>query len=368
MNSAKPTSAQLTLWINSDKGYNGIQKVANCYTQDSGITIAVETPENVTEKFEQQAAIDGGPDIFIWAHDRFGDWAQNDFIAAVTPSENIKNSIPKDFWASTTYNGQIYGYPLAVEGSTMLVNTDLVTGDTIDLRNFPLANITPLVWDYNNTYFSYGWLNAQGGYAFKKSANGWDKTDVGTDHVGMIKQAELLASLVSDEIVPQGVDYGVMDAQFKVGEAAMIINGPWSWADYSRAGINYEVRGYQINGNDTRPFSGVLAAAVNSSSSKYSAATTFIEDYLMSKAGMKAMNDDRALGLPTNIGFMADFSGDPFVMGLASVMLSSEPMPNIPEMGSFWSNMGPALTAITQGRLTATEALTDASQRIRNSD
>jgi maltose/maltodextrin transport system substrate-binding protein len=39
-------------------------------------------------------------------------------------------------------------------------------------------------------------------------------------------------------------------------------------------------------------------------------------------------------------------------------------MPNIPEMGAFWSNMEAALTAITQGRQTVEDALNDAATRI----
>ena len=39
-------------------------------------------------------------------------------------------------------------------------------------------------------------------------------------------------------------------------------------------------------------------------------------------------------------------------------------MPNVPEMGAFWSAMGPALTNITSGRQTVDAALDDAAKRI----
>jgi maltose/maltodextrin transport system substrate-binding protein len=39
-------------------------------------------------------------------------------------------------------------------------------------------------------------------------------------------------------------------------------------------------------------------------------------------------------------------------------------MPNVPEMGSFWSAMAPALTNITSGRQTVDAALDDAAKRI----
>jgi maltose/maltodextrin transport system substrate-binding protein len=222
-----------------------------------------------------------------------------------------------------------------------------------------------LLWDYNNTYFTYPWLNATGGYAFKQTSTGWDKTDVGVDHPKMIEQAELLKQLIDDGVIEQGVDYGVMDQRFKQGDVAMILNGPWSWADYEQVGINFEVRGYRINGHDPRPFAGVLAATVNANSTNQAAAIAFIENYLTTKAGMSTVNDERSVGVPANLSLLADFADNESVMALATVMFNSEPIPNIPEMGAFWSNMGPALTAITQGRQTAAEALADAAQRIR---
>jgi maltose/maltodextrin transport system substrate-binding protein len=33
-------------------------------------------------------------------------------------------------------------------------------------------------------------------------------------------------------------------------------------------------------------------------------------------------------------------------------------------MGAFWSNMGPAITAITQGRQSVEDSLNDAAERI----
>ncbi len=66
---------KLTVWINSDKGYNGLQAVGDTFAEELGVDVVVEHPEAVTDKFQQAAATGQGPDIFIWAHDRFGEWA-----------------------------------------------------------------------------------------------------------------------------------------------------------------------------------------------------------------------------------------------------------------------------------------------------
>lgn len=367
VDSSVPANPDITIWINADKGYEGLQKLANCYAQTSGNTVAVETPDDVTEKFQEEAAAGGGPDIFIWAHDRIGDWAQNNLLAEVSPSQDVFNSIPHQYWTSTQYDGKTYGYPLSVEGSTLIVNNQLVTGNTIDLNEagaFFEQGYHSFIWDYNNTYFTYGWLNAKGGYAFKQTSTGYDVTDTGVDHEGFIVQGDLIRQLIEQNVMPESVDYGVMDAAFKVGEAAMIINGPWSYSGYSQEGIDYSVRAFRINGHTPRMFTGVLSATINANSTSKSDAETFIQDYLMTEAGIGVVDEDRNVGIPANLGYLATRSDDDKLLGLATVMLEGEPMPNVPEMGAFWSNMGPALTSISQGKKTAREAFAEAKQNI----
>ena len=67
---------QLTVWVNGDKGYNGIPKVGERYTKKTGVKVTVAHPDQVEVKFQQTAATGNGPDIFLWAHDRFGEWAK----------------------------------------------------------------------------------------------------------------------------------------------------------------------------------------------------------------------------------------------------------------------------------------------------
>ena len=117
----------LLVWINADKGYNGLQAVGDKFAEETGVEVKVETPDSVTEKFQQEASIGKGPDIFIWAHDRFGDWAKSGLITPVVPSSAVKKALDDSFWGAVSYNGQIFGYPIAVEGPTQICNADIVS-------------------------------------------------------------------------------------------------------------------------------------------------------------------------------------------------------------------------------------------------
>ena len=67
---------QLTIWVNGDKGYDGIAKVGARFTEATGVKVTVGHPDQVEVKFQQNAASGNGPDIFMWAHDRFGGFRQ----------------------------------------------------------------------------------------------------------------------------------------------------------------------------------------------------------------------------------------------------------------------------------------------------
>jgi len=47
---------KLLVWINGDKGYNGLQKVGDAFTAVSGVPVVVQHPEGATDKFQAAAA------------------------------------------------------------------------------------------------------------------------------------------------------------------------------------------------------------------------------------------------------------------------------------------------------------------------
>jgi uncharacterized protein YyaL (SSP411 family) len=62
--------------------------------------------------------------------------------------------------------------------------------------------------------------------------------------------------------MPRGVDYGVAEAKFNKGEAAMTINGPWGWDNLNKSGVKYGVAPLPtLGGKPARAFVGVLGGA-----------------------------------------------------------------------------------------------------------
>lgn len=363
---------KLVVWINGDKGYKGLAKVGEKFTADTGIPVEVAHPDAATDKFQQAAATGNGPDIFIWAHDRLGEWAQSGLIAAVEPSAKIKEETAEFAWSAVSYKGKLWGYPIAVEAPALIYNKALVktppsTFEDVFALNKELAKNgkRAILWDYTNTYFTWPMLAANGAYAFRDTENGYDVSQTGVNTPGAKQGAEVLKRLIDEGVMPRGADYSAAEAAFNKGETAMFISGPWAWSNIRKSGIDFGVAPIpSVGGAPSRPFSGVMAATLNAASPNHALAVEFLENYLLQVEGLKTVNADVPLGAVVNKAYMAELANDPLIKATFDSAQQGQPMPNVPEMGVFWSSMEPALGNITAGRQSVDDALNDAAKRI----
>lgn len=93
-----------------------------------------------------------------------------------------------------------------------------------------------LTWNYREPFFFIPFLTGFGG---------WVMDDDGTptlDTEATVRAIEFILDLRDKYgIIPAESDYQVADALFKDERAASIINGPWAWTSYAKAGVNYDL-------------------------------------------------------------------------------------------------------------------------------
>ena len=156
-----------------------------------------------------------------------------------------------------------------------------------------------------------------------------------------------------------------MEAQFTKGKAACIINGPWGWPNYDQAKVDFSVYKLpKLAGKDSKAFVGVTAMALNSASPNKDLAVQFLEEYLLTDAGLDAVNNDKSLGVAALNSFQAKLDKDPRIAATKVNASNGDPMPAVPEMSKFWSSFETALKNITSGRQSVDEATSVAAKRI----
>ncbi|MGM0542542.1 MAG: maltose/maltodextrin ABC transporter substrate-binding protein MalE [Pseudomonadota bacterium] len=364
---------RLTIWMGDNKGQEGIQDVAEQFTRDTGIEMDVVFPDNLTDRFQQAAGSGQGPDIVIWAHDRMGEWAQSGLLKRVAPSDDLRDDYFDFTWDAALWNGEHYGYPISVESLGLIYNKALVDeapasfAELMELdAELAEQDKKAILFDYSEPYYGWTLLAANGGYPFKRTDEGYDVTDIGVNNAGAVQGAELLVELIDSDVVPRGTDYSIMDNRFNKGEVATMISGPWAWPNLERSGIDYGVALLPKVGDErAKPMFGVMTAMINSASPNDFLAVEFLENYLLSEEGMRTFNSDGSLGAVAHIDYQAELADNPNIAATLENAEVGMPMPNIPEMGAFWSAMEPALQNMGSGRQSPQEALDDAARRMR---
>ena len=144
-----------------------------------------------------------------------------------------------------------------------------------------------------------------------------------------------------------------------------MITGPWAWDNIKKSNIDFGVGPIpDVAGKQAKPFVGVLGCMISAPSKSKDIAKEFLENAVLKLDGLKTINADVALGVPANKAFYKELSQNPYIKATMENARRGEPMPNIPEMGKFWSSMGSALENISNGRQSPKESLDAAAARM----
>ena len=370
------TDGELLIWISDNRAYHALGDLGKTFEKDVGAPVKVETQEQITDKFQAAAQSGKGPDIFFWAHDRMGEWADAVLIKPLEVKDDFKTAFIPMSWDAVTHNKQIWGYPISLEAVSLVYNKKFVTGTppsqlselTAFSKDLKAKNpkVIAIMWDYNTPYFSWPFLASAGAYPFKKTEGGYDLKDIGVDNPGALQGLQAIVDLMKEGVMPKGATQAVMDQKMSSGELAMMVNGPWDWANLRKSGIDFALAPIPgVGGNPGRPFVGVQTAMLNRSTPNVDLAVQFLEKYVCTVEGMKAMDADAPIGVPA-VKSLADemAAKNPLIKVTYENCLNGDVMPNIPQMGKFWSSMKAAFEIATNGGATPQVALQDAKKNM----
>ncbi|MBH9551771.1 maltose/maltodextrin ABC transporter substrate-binding protein MalE [Inhella gelatinilytica] len=365
---------KLLVWINGDKAYNGLQKVGDAFAKVSGVPVVVEHPVDATDKFQQAVGAGKGPDVFCWPHDRVGEWAKAGLLTPIRPSARLRAENEEQAWQALSYRGRVWGYPIAIETLGLIVNKNLVkdiptTWDEVMRLDAALKpqGKRAILWHYSKSFFSWPMFAGAGGVIFGRDAQGdFDPRQVGVNTPGAVQAGHVLERLVKEGYMPKGANYAEMESGFARGEVAMMISGPWAWDNAKKAKIDFAIAPIPAveAGQPSRSFVGVLGCMIAAPSRNKDLAKEFIENHLMRPEALKILDADVPLGVPANKAFYAELSVNPLIRASMVNAQTGQPIPNIPEVGRFWTAMDAALEAITNGLQSPKDALDGAAARM----
>jgi arabinogalactan oligomer / maltooligosaccharide transport system substrate-binding protein len=370
----------LVIW----HGYRGEEKAAleevialwNARAKDGEPTVkAVAVPgEALPNKLSASVPRGKGPDLFLFAHDRMGGWAEG--------GDTLE---PLDFWVTdadrarylpgildaVTYKGVIYALPLNYKSIALIYNKDLVPvppRTTAEMVEMAKANTDAargkfgLVYTYDDYFFHAALQNGFGGGVFD------DNLDIDLDSAANVRAGDLLLAWKDEaRILPLDPTPSLMDSLFNAGRAAFILNGPW-FIGQIKPGLNYGVAPLpalsEAGGAPMRPWMSV--EAVYLAANKPDPVRAFRFAQFLTGEEAAAIMARKGGQLPSSRGVydLPDVAANPVVQAFRAQQATAVPTPNSPEMTLVWTPAETALRRIIKGETTPAAAMADLQREV----
>ena len=223
-----------------------LREVCDDY-ENNNLAIKINLTYRETEELRssyQAAAMGGsGPELIYGPSDQVGPFSVmgiiqplDDLLPHAYFNQYVKNAIVK-------LDGQIWMVGDVVGNHLMLIyNKNLISSPpdnttelieigkqmTVDTDGDGKIDQYGLVWNFTEPFFYVPWLGGFGEWLLTDDNN----PNLNTE--GNRRGFQFIKALRDEhQIIPKECDYEIANAMFKTGRAAMIINGDWSWGDYS---------------------------------------------------------------------------------------------------------------------------------------
>lgn len=294
------------------------------------------------------------PDMFIFAHDKIGVFAEMGILADVNTllgEGALDNWLPMTIEAAS-YKGTLYQLPLYFETLLFMYNKrymqdDQVPATTEELYSYMEQNTGRgrygFVEQHSTAYYSAAWIHGFGGSIVSEDGTPFPEPEA-------VKEA-LRYHLKFVGLMPGETEYSTVNTLFLEGKADSTIGGPWMVPSARDAGIELGIAPMPTvdeTGMALAPYSGVQGVQVL----KYAAENkTEAVKAVLAALCSPQIGIDLALAsgcAPANAACYDDpqVADDELVQAMRTTAEIAVPMPNIPEMDVMWTVVSNLLTDV----------------------
>lgn len=378
-------ATRLVLWHQMMVGERQIlaEKIAEFEQNHPGVRVEAlyKETEELRSGFQAAALAGIGPDLIYGPSDAIGAFATMNLLADLQPwfqpdelSQFVDQAVIRDPAHAMAQDapvlqlGDRLGNHLALVINRQLIpqaprtTAELVAAaiaNTIDRNGDGKPEIYGLVWNFTEPFFLIPFLTGYGGWVFQPNA----ATTPALDASGNVAAIEFVHRLQSVErVLPQNCDYETADALFKNGQAAMIINGDWSWAEYlANPKIDAAVcvlPEVSETGLPMQPMVATKGYSLNRNTSGEQARQAIeLVRFLLSEP-VQADFSRRLKVLPSRKKLLdaPELQSDPTLKASYAQALRGRSMPVVSELRAVWDAMRPSYQLVLSGKLPASQA------------
>jgi maltose-binding protein MalE len=372
--------SNLTIWVDNVQK-PAVDRITSAWGTRRGVNVNVQFHAfgNIRDDLKTVKA-ENAPDVIVAAHDWTGDLAANGLVLQLFPKKTLRAQFPKYALDAFSYGGRLYGAPYALENVGLVVNTRLVKVPTTfaQFEKEALAfkrksgdNIALAVpqGSGGDAYHMYPFFSGLGGYVFGRTKTGaLNAKNLGVANRTFLRNASLIDRWNREGLINSKVDYGTAKNAWLKQKAAFWITGPWEVDALKASGNPFRIIQLPKIKFRSVPFLGVQGMMVTKYATTHgvqSLAKDLVANEMM-KASFQLDLEAANLRFPAN-KVAGKRVGDPVLKQFGRAGAGGVPMPNIPQMGSVWAELGGAWVKATKGTgaTPARAAFSTAARNIR---
>ena len=331
-------------------------------------TVRLELLYKETEELRNQylfAAIGGkGPDLIFGPADNIGT------LSVTETARPLEDLLPARFLAGfdstglLRYDGHLLGVADQIGNHlTFVYNKKLLPEpprtlgalDSLGAR-FP-AGGSPvayaLTWNYTEPFFFVPFLTSFGGSLMD------DQGHPTLDTPEMVRAIQYVLDLRDTyHVIPRESDYETANSLFKDGATTAIINGPWSWAGYGEAGVDYALAPIPFNAETglwARPMAAAKAYSLNPAVPDWKLPTVLALLQQLTGDAIQTQMAERISTIPVRTAVRNGpvMDANPILKQSLAQIEHSVPMPTAPQLRQIWDGMKGPYQLVMNGQVSA---------------
>jgi maltose-binding protein MalE len=353
-----PRDSGVVLW----HSYTGAERVAleetaarwNRAHADKPLTLVFVPDEVFADKLSSAIPRGNGPDLFIRAHDRIGNWVD---AGVLEPIEYWVDDARADHFTdqalgAMAYKDSLYGLPLALKSLVLFYRTDLVASPpatTDELVRMKHDDRVVLAYANIDLYGHAAWLHGFGGRVMDDTG----KLAIASPEAA--RAMEFARTLVDQHVIPADAQDPQAQAMFNDGTAAMVLQGPWFIPNIGKD-VPWKVAPLPIvsaTGKPAAPFLTVEGVLMSAQAHDKDTAFAVMEELTSDANAIVRGRTARQVVANRAAWNDPELANDPVLAVLRAQVANTVVTPKVKAMRSVWTPYRTALGKVLTGRADA---------------
>ncbi len=352
----------ITLWHAYQSGstdesvLSALIKNAQDHFPDLSVNVLQIPASEIVRDYQIDVIAGGGPDLFLAPNNGLGNWARDGLVLPLDPYiEGRLEGVSQKAIEAMVVDESIYGIPESTVVVALYYNKSLLESPPRNTEELlQLVQEGKIIANVLSAYYLFGWSGGFGGRLLDDGGN------CIADKEGWVEAMQYLVDLKQAGGIFEP-NYETAEAFFLLEDAAMFVNGPWSYPKYKQSfGDNLGVVPLP-SGPDgpAAPLIGVDGFYINPNSHNVGAALE-LALYLTNQESSQSFTEF-AGHVPVRLDVTSD---DPHINAFMESSAFGYPEPQSEQFANYWSPFEEMFFKVLSGEVTPQQGVSEACAKM----